>query len=264
MQRRKEPVVILCGGRGTRLQEETEFKPKALVEIGERPIIWHLMRIYAHFGYYRFILCLGYKGNMIKQYFLDYPAMRNDFTLRLRSGAAQIWNHTDDIEDWEITFVNTGIDTNTGGRLYRIRHLIREEYFLANYCDGLGNVDVWDLVTFHKSKGKIATVTGFHPKSRFGIVRVNGEGLVNYWQEKPVMSELTSGGYFVFSSKVFEYLDEECILEQTPLQRLAADGQLSLYPHSGWWQCMDTHKEALELNAVWASGKAPWKLWLDI
>jgi glucose-1-phosphate cytidylyltransferase len=263
MDRKKEPVVILCGGRGTRMQEETEWKPKALVEIGERPILWHLMRIYAHYGYYRFILCLGYKGNMIKEYFLNYPAMRNDFTLRLRAGASQIWSHTDDIEDWEITFVNTGLDTQTGGRISRVRHLIHEDFFLANYCDGLGDVNLDDLVAFHRAKGKVATVTGFHPRSRFGIVRVDGAGIVNYWQEKPVMSELTSGGYFVFGRKMFDYLDNECTLEAEPLQNLSKDGQLALYPHPGWWQCMDTFKEAGELNRIWESGQAPWKIWSE-
>jgi glucose-1-phosphate cytidylyltransferase len=263
VERRKEPVVILCGGRGTRLQEETEFKPKALVEIGGRPILWHLMRIYYHYGYYRFILCLGYKGNMIKEYFLNYPAMLNDFTLRLRSGTQQIWNHSDNIEDWEITFVNTGLDTETGGRLHRVRHLIHEPYFLANYCDGLGNVNLEELVKFHRDKGKAATVTGFHPRSRYGIVKVDESGIVNYWQEKPIMSDLTSGGYFVFTPQVFDYLDDDCVLETRPIERLADDGQLALYPHDGEWQCMDTAKEAAALNEQWRADRAHWKVWSD-
>ena len=262
-ERKKEAVVILCGGRGTRLQEETEFKPKALVEIGGRPILWHLLRIYHHHGYYRFILCLGYKGNMIKEYFLNYAAMSNDFTLRLRSGAQQIWSHTDNIEDWEITFVDTGLDTQTGGRLYRIRHLIHEPFFLANYCDGLGDVDLDALVEFHTRHGKLATVTGFHPRSRFGIVRIDETGIVNYWQEKPIMSDLTSGGYFVFNRGVFDHLDADCILEQAPLQNLAKDQQLALFPHHGAWHCMDTYKEAVTLNEMWVRGKAPWKVWGD-
>jgi glucose-1-phosphate cytidylyltransferase len=263
MKRKNEPVVILCGGRGTRLQEETEFKPKALVEIGGRPILWHLMRIYYAWGYHRFILCLGYKGNMIKEYFLNYPAMLNDFTLRLRSGAQQIWNHTDNIEDWEITFVNTGLDTNTGGRLYRVRHLINEDYFLANYCDGLGNVDLDALVAYHRDKGKTATVTGFHPRSRFGIVKTDESGIVNYWQEKPIMSDLTSGGYFVFTPRIFDYLDDDCVLETKPLEAIAGDGELAMYTHDGYWQCMDTAKESTALNDLWRSGKAPWKVWED-
>ena len=262
-ERKREPVVILCGGRGTRLQEETEFKPKALVEIGGRPILWHLMRIYHHYGYYRFILCLGYKGNQIKEYFLNYPAMLNDFTLRLNSGSQQIWNHSNNIEDWEVTFVDTGLDTNTGGRIYRIRHLITEDYFLANYCDGLGDVDLDKLVEFHKSRGKIATVTGFHPRSRFGIVRVDDGAIVNYWQENPIVSDLTSGGYFVFNSGIFDYLDDDCVLETRPLEKLAADGQLALNAHHGSWQCMDTYKEAQRLNGAWENGSAAWKVWND-
>lgn len=261
MQRKQEPVVILCGGRGTRMQEETEFKPKALVEIGGRPILWHLMKIYSVYGYHRFILCLGYKGNMIKEYFLNYPAMQNDFTLRLRSGAQQIWNHSDNIEDWEITFVDTGLDTNTGGRIFRVRHLIHEDFFLANYTDGLSNIDLDRLVAFHREKGKVATVTGFHPRSRFGIVRVDDGGIVNYWQEKPLMNDLTSGGFFVFDRQIFDYLDDDCVLEQRPFERLATDGELALYPHEGYWQCMDTFKEAQALNKVWEGGEAPWKTW---
>ena len=261
MARKHEPVVILCGGRGTRLQEETEFKPKSLVEIGGRPILWHLMKIYAKYGYYRFILCLGYKGNLIKEYFLNYSAMANDLTLRLRTGAQEIRNHQDTIEDWEITFVDTGLETQTGGRIYRIRDLIEEDYFLANYTDGLSDIDLDKLVAYHKEKGKVATVTGFHPHSRYGIVRVDDGGIVNYWQEKPLMNDLTSGGYFVFDRRIFDDLDPDCILEQEPLTRLAKDRELALWPHDGYWQCMDTHKEALALNKVWDSGRAPWKTW---
>lgn len=256
---RTEQVVILCGGRGTRLQEETEFKPKALVEIGGRPILWHLMRIYYHYGFRRFILCLGYKGNLIKQYFLNYAAMQNDFTLRLRTGERQI--RGDNIEDWEITFADTGANTNTGGRLFRVAHLIEGSCFLANYCDGLSDIDLDRLLQLHREKNKVATVTGFHPRSRFGTVKVDDAGIVNYWQEKPLMSDLTSGGFFVFGRGIFDYLDEDCVLEQRPLERLAADRQLALYPHGGYWQCMDTHKEALALNEVWRGGHAPWKIW---
>ncbi|MBK8979803.1 MAG: glucose-1-phosphate cytidylyltransferase [Planctomycetes bacterium] len=260
---RREQVVILCGGRGTRLQEETEFKPKALVEIGGRPILWHLMRIYDRYGFRRFVLCLGYKGNLIKEYFLQYSAMQNDFTLRLRSGERRIHGRKDVVEDWEITFADTGLDTNTGGRLHRIAHLIDQPLFLANYCDGLSDIDLDRLVAFHRDKGKIATVTGFHPHSRFGIVKVDDSGIVNYWQEKPLMSDLTSGGFFVFERGIFDYLDADCVLEQQPLERLSADRQLALYPHDGYWQCMDTFKEALALNRLWASGNAPWRTWDD-
>jgi len=261
MEMRTEQVVILCGGRGTRLQEETEFKPKALVEIGGKPILWHLMRIYYRHGFRRFVLCLGYKGNLIKQYFLNYSAMQNDFTLELRSGSQQLQSDSENIEDWEITFCDTGADTNTGGRLSRIRHLIEGQHFLANYCDGLSDLDLAKLVDWHHEKGKVATVTGFHPRSRFGTVKVDDDGIVNYWQEKPLMSDLTSGGFFVFDKRVFDYLDDDCVLEQGPLEKLAGDRQLALFAHDGYWQCMDTHKEALALNQVWDAGNPPWKTW---
>lgn len=261
MPYKDEKVVILCGGMGTRMREETEYRPKALVEIGGRPILWHLLRIYYHYGYRKFILCLGYKGSMIKEYFLNYQSMQNDFTLRLRSGAQHVWNHRDDAEDWEITFVDTGPDTQTGGRLHRIRHHIQEDYFLANYCDGLSDINLDDLVKFHLEKKKVATLSGFHARSRYGVVRVNGDGIVNYWQEKPLMHDLTPGGYFVFNRSIFDWLNPDCVLEQGPLDEIAKAGQLALYPHSGFWYCMDTFKEALALNDMWKSGNSPWKRW---
>lgn len=260
---KEEKVVILCGGLGTRMKEETEYRPKALVEIGGRPILWHLMRGYHHYGYRKFILCLGYKGSMIKDYFLNYQAMQNDFTLRLRSGANQVWNHRDEVEDWEITFVDTGQDSQTGARLARIQHHIKEEYFLANYSDGLSDINIEELVAFHLQKNKVATLSGFHARSRYGVVRVDEEGLVNYWQEKPMMHDLTPGGYFVFNRRIFDYLstDPGCILELGPMERLSKEGQLALFPHHGFWFCMDTFKEAQTLNEMWNSGEHPWKTW---
>jgi glucose-1-phosphate cytidylyltransferase len=258
---KEEKVVILCGGMGTRMKEETEYRPKALVEIGGRPILWHLMRIYSHYGYRKFVLCLGYKGSMIKSFFLDYQRMQNDFTLRLRSGAQHAWNHADEVEDWEITFVDTGAQTQTGGRLYRIRHHIQEEFFLANYCDGLSDINLDALVAFHKEKKKVATLSGFHARSRYGVVKVDNEGIVNYWQEKPLMNDRTPGGYFVFNRSMFDRLDADCILERGPLEGLAAAGQLALFPHDGFWYSMDTFKEAQMLNEMWDRGETPWKIW---
>ncbi len=260
MEYKKEKVVILCGGLGTRLREETEYRPKALVEIGGRPILWHLMRHYYRYGYRKFVLCLGYKGSMIKDYFLNYQCFQNDFTLRLRSGSQAIWNHADNIEDWEITFCDTGQETQTGGRLYRVRHHIQEDHFLANYSDGLSDIDLDALVAFHKDRGKVATLSGFHARSRYGVVRVNSDGIVNYWQEKPLMNDRTPGGFFVFNRSVFDWLDPECILERGPLENLAKAGELALYPHDGFWYCMDTFKEAQTLNEMWKVG-APWKTW---
>jgi len=261
MKYKDEKVVILCGGLGTRMKEETEYRPKALVEIGGRPILWHLMRIYYQYGYRKFVLCLGYKGWMIKDYFLNYQCRQHDFTLRLRSGASMAWDHADEAEDWEITFVDTGAETQTGGRLFRIRHHIKEDFFLANYVDGLSDINLDELVAYHKEKKKIATLSGFHARSRYGVVRVDGEGIVNYWQEKPLMNDLTPGGFFVFNRSVFESLDPDCILEMGPLDKLAKAGELALYPHNGFWYCMDTFKEALMLNEMWNSGNARWKTW---
>jgi glucose-1-phosphate cytidylyltransferase len=262
---KREQVVILCGGQGTRMREETEFRPKALVEIGGRPVLWHLMRHYYRFGYRRFILCLGYRGSMIKQYFLDYRWMNADFTLRFGDGEAEMETHGGEVEDWEVTCVDTGQESQTGARLARIAHLIDGDTFLANYCDGLSDVDLDALVAFHRSHGKIGTITGFHPHSKYGIVKVDGAGTVTYFQEKPLMNDLTSGGFFVFSRRLFEYLstDPGCILEHEPFNRLAADENMALFVHRGFWQAMDTFKDVQAMNALWASGEAPWKKWLD-
>ncbi|MAB81380.1 MAG: glucose-1-phosphate cytidylyltransferase [Planctomycetes bacterium] len=260
---KKEQVVILCGGQGTRMREETEFRPKALVEIGGKPVLWHLMRHYYHFGYRRFVLCLGYRGGMIKEYFLSYRWMNGDFTLKFGQGEPQVVPHSQSNEDWEISFVDTGKATQTGGRLWRVRHLIEGDTFLANYCDGLSDVNLDELVAYHRSHGKIGTITGFHPHSKYGLVKTDNDGTVTYFQEKPLMNDLTSGGFFVFQKGLFDYLDShpDCILEHDPFNKLAKDGQMALYTHSGFWQCMDTFKEAQALNELWAEGKAPWKQW---
>ena len=260
MSWKPEQVVILCGGEGTRLREETEFKPKALVEIGGRPILWHLMRIYSHWGYRRFVLCLGYKGEMIKDYFLNYQWRDMDFTLDLKSGT-KIPRGDDVVEDWEVTFVETGARTQTGGRLSRARKYIETDTFLFNYCDGLSNVNLDELVSFHRQRGRVATLTGFHPRSRYGVVRADENDVVYHWQEKPMMTDMTSGGFFVMNKQIFDYLDDECVLEVGPIDKLSADGQLALYTHDGFWFSMDTYKEALTLNEMWAKGDAPWKLW---
>lgn len=261
---KEEPVVILCGGLGTRMREETEFRPKALVEIGGRPVLWHLMRHYYFFGYRHFILCLGYRGSMIKQYFLDYRWMNADLTLRFSGGEVLMEAHGGESEDWRVTLVDTGLDSQTGARLARVAHLIETDTFLANYCDGLSDVDLDELVAYHRRHGKVGTITGFHPHSKYGIVKVDGAGTVTYFQEKPLMTDLTSGGFFVFSRRLFEYLsrDAGCILEHEPFNRLAADGEMALFTHRGFWQAMDTYKDVQAMNALWTSGEAPWRKWL--
>jgi glucose-1-phosphate cytidylyltransferase len=261
MEFKQEQVVILCGGEGTRLREETEFKPKALVEIGGRPILWHLMRIYYHWGYRRFVLALGYKSELVKDYFLNYQWRDQDFTLDLKSGNKLGRSRNGFVEDWEITFVETGAKTQTGGRLQRTQDYLDTDTFLFNYCDGLSNVNLDHLVNFHHQKGKVATLTGFHPRSRYGVVRADENDVVYHWQEKPMMTELTSGGFFVMNKKVFDYLDPECVLELDPLSNLSRDGELALHQHDGFWFSMDTYKEALTLNEMWNQGDAPWKLW---
>ena len=263
MGAKSEQVVIVCGGEGTRLREETEFKPKALVEIGGRPILWHLMRTYAHYGYRRFILCLGYKGEMIKDYFINYRWRDQDVTVDLKTGTCTPRNAADEAEDWEVTLVETGSAANTGARLIRVQRYVEGDTFLFNYCDALSNVDLDAVMAFHRDKNKIATLTGFHPRSRYGVIQRDDDDIVSYWQEKPLTKDLTSGGYFVMNKRIFDYLEDDdgCILERGPLEKLSAEKQMALYVHHDFWFAMDTYKEALVLNDLWASGKAPWKVW---
>jgi len=255
---KKMKVVILCGGKGTRLREETVFKPKPLVEIGGKPILWHIMKIYSYYGYNDFILCLGYKGYMIKEYFLNYDKFNYDFTLKLKKGEIEF--HNNNTENWNITFAETGDVTNTGGRIKRIEKYIEEETFLATYGDGVADIDLKELVDFHFSKNLVATLTGFHPTSKYGILDIDKEGTVTYFREKPVMKDIVSGGFFVFNKKMFDYLDKDCILEREPLENLVKDKQLSVYQHTGFWGSMDTYKDVERLNEMWEKEKK-WKNW---
>ncbi len=252
-------VVILCGGLGTRLREETEFKPKPLVEIGGKPILWHIMKAYSHFGYKDFILCLGYKGHMIKDYFLKHKAMFSDFTLNLSKGREEY--HNDETEDWNVTFVETGAETNTGGRVKKIEKYIQDEHFFMTYGDGVADIDIKALLQHHLSKGKIATLTSIQPMSRFGILEFDNNHIVTSFKEKPKLEGWINAGFFVFKKDIFNFLDGNPVLEQEPLKRLAEEGQLSAYPHNGLWGCMDTHRDFEELNKLWSSGRAFWKVW---
>ena len=254
--------MILCGGMGTRLREETEFRPKPLVEIGGRPMLLHIMRIYSHYGFKNFILALGYKGHMIKEYFLNYRLMNSDFTLKLGSREEPEVHNTNLLEDWSATFADTGIEAMTGARVKKIEPYITEENFMLTYGDGVANIDLDKLWEFHQAHGKIGTVTGVRPVSRYGELAV-GDGLVKEFSEKPQAQEaFISGGFFVFHKEFFNYLsdDDNCVLEREPLERLVRDGQLMSYLHKGFWHCMDTYRDFVALNDLWKKG-APWKVW---
>lgn len=255
-------VVVLCGGLGTRLREETEFRPKPLVEIGGRPILWHIMKLYANAGFRDFVLCLGYRGNMIKDYFLNYEAMNNDFTICLGQQSRIEFEDLHDEQDFKVTLADTGLATMTGGRLNRVRRYIDGDTFMMTYGDGVSDLNIRCLLEFHRSHGKVATVTAVTPTSRYGIIETNSKGRVLQFLEKPKTTGFASAGFFVFERGVFDYLDgDDCILERDPMERLAADGQLMAFQHDGFFYAMDTYREYEYLNQVWASGQAPWKVW---
>lgn len=256
-------VVILCGGMGTRLREETEFIPKPMVEIGGKPILWHIMKIYAHYGHKEFILCLGYKGEMIKEYFLNYEAMNNDFTIQLGSPNKIDFrsNHAED--GWRVTLADTGEMAMTGSRIKQVEKYIDDDEFMATYGDGLADVNLNELLSLHHKQKRVATLTGVHPLSRFGEV-IEERGIVKEFIEKPQLSEgYINGGFFVFNRKFFNYLsaDNNCVLEKQSLEQLTKEQQLSIYPHKGFWQCMDTYRDYKYLQEIWQGGNAPWKIW---
>ena len=255
-------VVILCGGQGTRLREETEFRPKPLVDVGGRPVLWHIMKTYAHHGFREFVLCLGYRGNMIKEYFLNYEAMNSDFTICLGQKSHLDFNGAHKEQDFRVTLAETGQETMTGGRIKQIEKYVDGDTFLVTYGDGLADVNIAALVAFHRSHGKIATVTTVRPNSRFGVLETATDGKVLEFKEKPQLDGWASAGFMVFERKVFDYIpDDKCILEREPLERLAAEGQLMAYRHDGFFYAMDTYREYLYLNELWQSGEAPWKVW---
>lgn len=257
------PVIILCGGLGTRLREETEYRPKPMVEIGGRPILWHIMRLYAYHGFKEFILCLGYKGMMIKEYFLNYQALTSDFTIRLGETPSVSYLNGQEAIDWSVTLVDTGLETPTGARVKRVEPYVKADRFMLTYGDGLASINVRALLEYHQGRGKLVTITGVRPPSRFGEMNVR-DGSVASFDEKPQISEgVVNGGFFVCERGFFEYLsdDDTCVLEHAPLRRLAADSQLAAYEHDGFWQCMDTYREWQLLTKMWESGKAPWKVW---
>jgi len=256
-------VVILCGGMGTRLREETEFRPKPLLEIGAKPILWHIMKTYAHYGFKDFVLCLGYKGAMIRQYFIDYQLMNTDFTLHLnKPNELCLHGQLGLDEDWTITFVDTGSDAMTGARIKRVEPYVRGEHFMLTYGDGVGNIDLCKLWNFHLKHEKIGTVTGVRPFSRYGELLVNGDIVEEFDEKPPIQDGLVSGGFFVFRRQFFEYLngDDCCVLEREPLARLAREGQLACYAHLDFWHAMDTYRDFAILNDLWKKS-ALWKVW---
>jgi glucose-1-phosphate cytidylyltransferase len=253
-------AVILAGGLGTRLREETEFRPKPMVEIGGKPIMWHIMKIYAHYGITEFVVCAGYKGGVIKEYFLNYEALSNDYTIRLGARDSLEFHGSHSESKWEVTVVDTGHGTETGGRVKLVEPFVGGDRFMVTYGDGLADVDVRALLDFHESHGRLATMTTVRPFSRFGVVEIGPDGDVFSFREKPRYEDWVNGGFFVFEREVFDYLDMGHILEREPLQALAKDGQLKAYRHDGFWQPMDTHREFTMLNDLWIHD-APWKVW---
>ena len=252
-------VVILCGGQGTRLREETEYKPKPMVEVGGRPIVWHIMQTYAHHGFNRFVLALGFKGYVIKEYFLNHRYMHNDVTVQLADGSVTIHPNQDQL-DWTVTMADTGEKSLKGARIARAARHLDGERFMVTYGDGVSDVDISRLLAFHREAGTIGTFTGVRMPSRFGTIQADSGGRIQSWHEKPLLDSYINGGFFVFERRFLDYLsdDEACELEKEPLERLAAEGQLSMYPHDGYWHCMDTYRDYLHLNEIWAAGPAPW------
>ncbi len=255
-------VVILCGGLGTRLREEPEFRPKPMVPVGDRPILWHIMKTYAHHGHKEFILCLGYKGEVIKEYFRNYHWNTSNVTLRLGPKPDIQYHNQHDEEDWTVTLVDTGQATMTGGRLKRVLPFIADDTFLMTYGDGLTDNDINASIACHRKHGKIVTITAVQPPGRFGDLEIQ-DGLVTSFKEKVDQpGAYINGGYFVLDHRIGAYLtDDTCVFEQAPLARLAEEGQITAYLHTGFWQCMDTYREQQMLANLWNSGKAPWKVW---
>ncbi len=255
-------VVILCGGMGTRMREETEFRPKPMVKIGTKPILWHIMKLYAHHGFNQFILCLGYKGEIIKEYFYHYMLHNNNVTIKLGKNRKITIHENHEAEDWEITLVDTGENTLKGARIHKIMDYIDDD-FMVTYGDGVSNIDIRNLVDYHKKHGRIATVTGVSPPSAFGQIHVKNSEVVEFHEKPQIKEGIINGGFFVFSRKIFNYLngDETCDLEMGALEQLTGEQQLMVFRHEGGWACMDTYRDTIYLNQLWENGQAFWKVW---
>ncbi|MCE8427576.1 MAG: glucose-1-phosphate cytidylyltransferase [Candidatus Methanoperedens sp.] len=256
-------VVILCGGLGTRIKEETEYRPKPMVKIGNKPILWHIMKNYSSYGFNDFILCLGYKGEIIKEYFYNYEILNNDFTVELGQHKNIEIHDIHNEKGWRITLVDTGERALKGARLKKIEKYINSDIFMATYGDGVANIDIDELLDFHHSHRKLATLTGINPASRFGELKVNGNRVEAFNEKPETGSGLINGGFFVFNKGIFDYLmvDDSCDLEIGALEQIAREGQLMVYKHKGSWACMDTLRDMDYLNKLWNENKAFWKIW---
>ena len=256
-------VVILAGGLGTRISEETGTRPKPMIEIGGKPILWHIMKGYSEYGFNEFVICLGYKGHMVKEYFINYFLYNSDITVELHNNQLDV--HYTNTESFKVTLVDTGITTNTAGRIKKIEKYVKGETFMLTYGDGVCNVNIKDLFAFHQNHGKLATLTAIRPPGRFGNIESNADGLISKFQEKPEDESLwINGGFFVLNAGIFRYLQADVENEQwekKPLTEIAADNQLVAYKHSGYWKCMDAMRDKVELEEEWESGNAPWKIW---
>lgn len=257
-------VVLLAGGLGTRISEESQYKPKPMIEIGGKPIIWHIMKGYAHFGFNDFVICAGYKQHVIKEWFADYFLHTSDVTFDFTKGN-QVTFHHQHCEPWRVTVVDTGLNTMTGGRLKRIKDYVGNESFMMTYGDGVCDVDVKKLVEFHKEHGRIATLTAVMQEQSKGVLNIDTDFSVHSFREKSAKDGAPiNAGFMVLEPQIFDYLDgDECVFEKEPLEKLASAGQLMSYVHRGFWKCMDMKREMDELEAMWQSGNAPWKVWKD-
>jgi glucose-1-phosphate cytidylyltransferase len=253
------PAVILAGGLGTRIREETEFKPKPMVEIGGRPVLWHIMKHLSSYGVQRFVICVGYKGDVIRDYFLNYRSRNNDFTVSLGSKNEFTFHSDHEESNWSVTVAETGATTNTGGRVLQVEKYITGEKFLCTYGDGLSDININELESFHDLKNRIATVTAVRPLSRFGVMDLDASDNVTSFKEKPQAEGWINGGFFIFKPQIFDYLKPEIVLENEPLQVLSANNQLSAFKHEGFWQPMDTFRESKMLNDLWDARQAPWR-----
>lgn len=259
----KPQVVILCGGRGSRLGEESVIRPKPMIEIGGYPILWHIMKIYAHYGYNDFVLCLGYKGAIIKDYFYHYHMLTADFTIKLDKEKKIEIHEESNESSWAVTLADTGLDTLKGARIKKIEPYIKSDMFLLTYGDGVGDINIEEVIEFHRSHGKIGTLTGVRPPSRFGDLIVDNSRVIKFTEKPQASAGMINGGFFVFDRRFFNYLSErdDCDFEMGALEKLAEEGELMVYEHKGLWECMDTIREAEHLNNLWNKQQAFWKVW---